>query len=62
MTYRKSRILFFSLLVVVPLLPAFYIKAISGKPFAERYLYLPSVGYVLLLALSLSWATVKIPG
>ena len=62
MTYRKSRILFFSLLVVVPLLPVFYIKAISGKPFAERYLNLPSVGYVLLLALFLSWATVKIPG
>ena len=60
--YRKNRLLFFSLLfVVVPLAPVFYIKAINGKPFAERYLYLPSVGYVLLLAIFLSWGKEKLP-
>jgi tetratricopeptide (TPR) repeat protein len=60
--YRKNRLLFFSLLlIVVPLLPVFYIKAIAGKPFSERYLYLPSVGYVLLLAIFLSWAEDKLP-
>ena len=60
--YRKNRVILFSLLlVVVPLLPAFYIRAISGKPFAERYLYLPSVGFVLLLAVFLSWARENLP-
>ncbi|MFI5295249.1 MAG: tetratricopeptide repeat protein [Thermodesulfovibrionales bacterium] len=60
--YRKDRVIFFSLLLVgVPLLPVFYIKAIGGKPFAERYLYLPSVGFVFLLAIFLSWAGEKLP-
>jgi tetratricopeptide (TPR) repeat protein len=60
--YKKNRLLFFSLLlIVVPLLPAFYIKAISWKPFAERYLYLPSVGFVFLPAIFLSWANEKLP-
>jgi tetratricopeptide (TPR) repeat protein len=60
--YRKNKIILFSLLlVVVPLLPVFYIRAISGKPFAERYLYLPSVGFVLLLAVFLSWARGNLP-
>ena len=49
------------LLLIIPLMPAFYIKGISGKPYAERYLYLPSVGYVLLLAIFLSWARDKLP-
>jgi tetratricopeptide (TPR) repeat protein len=60
--YKKNKILFFGLLLlIVPLLPAFYIKGISGKPYAERYLYLPSVGYVLILAILLSWARDKLP-
>jgi tetratricopeptide (TPR) repeat protein len=60
--YRKNRLLFFSLLlIVVPLLPVFYIKAISGKPFAERYLYLPTVGFVFLVAIFLAWAKEKLP-
>ena len=60
--YRKNRVVLFGLLFfVVPLLPVFYIKGISGKPFAERYLYLPSVGFVLLLAIFLSWASEKLP-
>ena len=60
--YRKNRIIFLGLfLSVVPLLPTFYLRAISGKPFAERYLYLPSAGYVFLLAVFLSWAKAKLP-
>jgi len=60
--YKKNKIFFIGLLLlIVPLLPAFYIKGISGKPFAERYLYLPSVGYVLLLAILLSWVKDKLP-
>jgi tetratricopeptide (TPR) repeat protein len=60
--YKRDKVYFIGLLLLIaPLLPAFYIKGISGKPFAERYLYLPSVGYVLLLATSLSWAKDKLP-
>ena len=50
---RDRQSLFFIALVVVPLAPAFYISALPGKPFAERYLYLPSVGFVLLAARAL---------
>lgn len=60
--YRKNKAFFFGLfLFVIPLLPVFYIKGISGKPYAERYLYLPSVGYVLLLAIFLAWSREKLP-
>jgi lipoprotein NlpI len=60
--YRKNKVIVFSLLLLVlPLMPVFYIKGISGEPFAERYLYLPSVGYVLLLGIFLSWAGEKLP-
>jgi tetratricopeptide (TPR) repeat protein len=60
--YRKNKVLFFGLLLlVIPLLPVFYIKGIGWKPYAERYLYLPSVGYVLLPAVFLSWANEKLP-
>jgi hypothetical protein len=60
--YNKNKVIVFSLLLIVlPLLPVFYIKGISGKPFAERYLYLPSVGYALLLGIFLSWGKEKLP-
>ena len=49
--YRKSRIIFFGLVVIiVPLLPALYTPAIGESPLAERYLYLPSVGFAIVLA------------
>jgi len=38
-------------MVLVPLLPALYIPGVGENPFAERYLYLPSVGLVWMLAL-----------
>jgi tetratricopeptide (TPR) repeat protein len=49
---KKSRPAFFALsLVLVPLLPALYIPGAGENTFAERYLYLPSFGFVLLVAL-----------
>jgi Flp pilus assembly protein TadD len=61
--YRKNRLLLFGLLlVVVPLAPAFYIKAISWKPFAERYLYLPSVGFAFVISVFMSWTEKKLQG
>ena len=57
---KKYRVASFSvLLIVVPLLPAFYITLIRGVTFAERYLYLPSFGFVVLLALLMVRARVK---
>ncbi|HYA14918.1 MAG TPA: tetratricopeptide repeat protein [Syntrophales bacterium] len=58
---RNKKIFFCMILFIVPLLPAFYIKGIGGKPFAERYLYLPSVGFVILLAIFYSQLLQRIP-
>jgi tetratricopeptide (TPR) repeat protein len=59
---KKNRVTFLGLVfVTVPLLPALYIPALGESTFADRYLYLPSVGYVLLLANFLSWAGKKMP-
>jgi tetratricopeptide (TPR) repeat protein len=41
---------------VVPLLPVLYIPALGENTFAERYLYLPSVGLSILVALVLGRA------
>ena len=52
---RKNRMVCFCLLlVVVPLLPVFYIRGLGLNTFAERYLYLPSVGFVALAAIFLT--------
>jgi len=52
--FRKSRLTAFALLLIaLPLLPALYIPGLSRYPFAERYLYLSSFGFVLLPALAL---------
>lgn len=52
--WRKDRLAFLCLaLVVLPLLPTFYINALAVNPFAERFLYLPSVGFVILAAMLL---------
>ena len=62
MALRKNRIASLGLLfVAVPLLPVLYIPALGENAFAERDLYLPSVGFVLLLAISLTWTRKKLP-
>lgn len=54
-SYRKGGLLFLGLsLIPLPLLPALYIPALPENIFAERYLYLPSFGFVLLIALILT--------
>lgn len=59
---RKHKVIFFSLmLIAVPLMPAFNIRAIIGVPMSERYLYLSSAGFILLLVLSFSWCRARIP-
>ena len=51
LAYGKRKMVFFGILVVLlPLLPALYIPGLGENPFAERYLYFPSIGFVLLLA------------
>ncbi|MEE9543315.1 MAG: hypothetical protein V3V95_05985, partial [Thermodesulfobacteriota bacterium] len=51
-TYKRSRLTFFSILfILMPLLPVLYIPAVGRNTFAERYLYLPSFGAVLILSL-----------
>ncbi len=50
--WRRNRLVFFALAaIVVPLAPVFYIDAFPRTPIAERYLYLPSLGFVILVAL-----------
>ncbi len=39
--------------IAAPLLPVLYIPAMGENTFAERYLYLPSAGYVMILAVLL---------
>jgi Flp pilus assembly protein TadD len=50
----RNRVVFFSLLlVVIPLLPVLYIPALGEHTFAERYLYIPSVGFVIIVSMGL---------
>ena len=51
-TFRANKIIFFGIcLFIVPLLPALYIPGMGENPFAERYLYLPSLGFALLASM-----------
>lgn len=56
---RKNKVAGFGLLLmVVPLLPPLYLPALTQgieNAFAERYLYLPSFGFVLLIASFIQW-------
>jgi tetratricopeptide (TPR) repeat protein len=53
---KRNNIVFLCLLLIAaPLAPALYLKGVIGKLFAERYLYLPSFGFVILIALFFSW-------
>lgn len=63
--FLSRRIFFCLVLILLPLLPALYIPNLSQgveNAFAERYLYLPSAGFVLLAALLLHWLMVHKPG
>lgn len=49
-------------LILVPLLPTFNLGALNQgleNAFTERYLYLPSVGFVLLVAMAIDWFRVR---
>lgn len=43
-------------LVAAPLLPVLYVSGVGESAFADRYLYVPSVGFALLAALGASWS------
>lgn len=63
LSWKKNKSVFFCLaLVAIPLIPVLYIPGVGENTFAERYLYLPSVGFVLLISLVLMWARVHMPG
>ena len=58
--FRRNRLIFFCLLwITIPLLPVLYIPALTSNPFTERYLYLPSVGFVIMASFAVN-ATYKI--
>jgi len=48
---QTNRVLAFSLIwIAIPLLPVLYIPALGENIFTERYLYLPSVGFAMLVS------------
>ena len=52
--FRRHKIIFLCFLwIVIPLLPVLYIPVLGENTFAERYLYLPSIGFVVLTALTI---------
>ena len=49
---KRDRAIFFAMVfIVIPLLPALHFRSTGLTAFADRYLYLPVFGYVLLLVL-----------
>ena len=54
--YKKDRLAFFCLLTIfIPLLPCLYTPAITGSSVVgERYLYLPSAGFAMLVSLMMA--------
>lgn len=52
LSFKKKSVSFLAFsIIILPLLPVLYIPALGENSFAERYLYLPSVGFVMLLAM-----------
>jgi len=61
-SYQRHRLTFFSAsLLIIPLLPVLYIPALGENTFTDRYLYLPSFGYVMLAASFIAWLAQKQP-
>jgi len=59
---RRSILAVFAIAwVMLTLLPALNLNALGRNAFAERYLYLPSVGFCLLLALAGGWLLGRAP-
>lgn len=52
LSYKKDKLFFFGLLFfVIPLLPALYIPGLGENPLAERYIYLPLLGFALCISI-----------
>jgi Flp pilus assembly protein TadD len=60
--FRRAPAVFFALATVAaPLLPVLYIPALGDNTFAERYLYLPSFGFVLLAGIAVAQVSERRP-
>lgn len=54
-TFKTNKVIVFSLLfILIPLLPVLYVPGLPENAFSERYLYLPSVGFVIILSYGLT--------
>ncbi|MBI5493370.1 MAG: tetratricopeptide repeat protein [Deltaproteobacteria bacterium] len=53
LSLRKRQAFIGLLLIALPLLPVLYIPALSNAAFADRYLYLPSAGFAMLISFAI---------
>jgi tetratricopeptide (TPR) repeat protein len=59
---RKQPLVTLALIwIAAPLLPAMNLGGVGQNVFADRYLYLPSIGFVILAAIAWSWLSAKLP-
>jgi Flp pilus assembly protein TadD len=58
---RKTLAAFATAWVILTLLPALNLNALGRNAFAERYLYLPSAGFCLLVVLGAAWLVSRLP-
>jgi len=57
----RTLALFAVLWIILTIVPALDLSALGRNAFTERYLYLPSFGFCLLLALAASWLLDRLP-
>jgi len=62
LAHTHRMLAFFLVWISIPLLVVLYIPALGENTFAERYLYLPSVGFVLLLSIGLGSVAEQLSG